>query len=681
MSGFFRDFFRLIGRYRRGLFLTFLLFCLAGVGTLFLSYHLSTRSDFCDSCHFETPYVESWEASTHAGVDCIECHMPGSFGGKVNRSVHAITSTWRYWWGANEKIPRAEVADENCLQCHEERLLQGPIEFEKGILFDHAHHLNAELRGMKLRCTSCHSQIVQGAHMEVTRETCFLCHFKGLPRGEAVSGCRCHDAPKDIVIHEGFEFRHAEYLTLGVVCEECHVNVTPGDGAVPRATCMTCHNARLEAYDNVPFLHRKHVVDHSVDCASCHEPVGHEDVDLVRSLETACESCHGNQHNPQRDMFMGIGAQDVEPFPSLMFKAQVGCDGCHREETSGALRGERIAKATGQACVMCHGRGFDTMLDEWRESVGDYFRLIGPLVDEARAAWRSAGRSSRDRVQESYDRAEKNLQFLHDGHGEHNLVYTKLVFLKVQEDYNAVLSGLEPSYKPRAPLTFAERDLRGNCTQSCHANLKKAKIVKFQGIELTHNDHVYKHNLACTYCHDNTSVHGAVKLKRENCLGCHHTQENVDCAGCHKIQRRMITGVGGFGVDEIPAYMADLDCSDCHVDLHGGNHRDATLRACVDCHEEGYDEMVDVWQEETRSRLDELGAALAEVRQVGMTARSRGTKTETIREAEKLRTEAESHLEMIKNDRSTGVHNTEFAGALLDKASEYLNRAKELLTE
>jgi hypothetical protein len=50
----------------------------------------------------------------------------------------------------------------------------------------------------------------------------------------------------------------------------------------------------------------------------------------------------------------------------------------------------------------------------------------------------------------------------------------------------------------RAPLAFSG-GLRGNYTASCHANLKKAKIVRFEGLELTHNDHVYKHNLACTF--------------------------------------------------------------------------------------------------------------------------------------------------------------------------------------
>ena len=44
---------------------------------LFLSYQTS-RSAFCDSCHYMDPYVRHWQASTHSGVDCVSCHDYGS---------------------------------------------------------------------------------------------------------------------------------------------------------------------------------------------------------------------------------------------------------------------------------------------------------------------------------------------------------------------------------------------------------------------------------------------------------------------------------------------------------------------------------------------------------------------------------------------------------------------------
>ena len=683
MGSFFRDFFRLVGRYRRGLFLTFLLACFVFVAGVFLSYHLSTQTGTCDSCHFEKTYVESWKGSEHADVECHTCHTPLGFGGKMNRGLRAMATAWHYAWGTHSRVPRTEIDDRNCLQdgCHDTRLIEGPIEFVKGIEFDHADHLGDNIRGIDLRCTSCHSQIVQGAHMEVTEETCFLCHFKNLPRGQAISGCACHGPPEDLVIHEGFEFEHSQYITLGVVCEECHVNVTAGSGEVPRGVCQGCHNPRLEAYDNVGFMHRKHVVEHTVDCASCHEPMDHRDVELVRSLEASCTTCHTAPHNFSRDIFMGIGAKGVAPYPSIMFKAQVGCDGCHRESVHQTLGSGEVSSATAEACVMCHGKGFDNMLHEWRETIDLYLDRVAPLHRRASAAYRSAGASAKERVRKAMEEADYNVDFLARGHGEHNLVYTKLILIQVQEDLNDVLRGLRPSWRDETPLVFTESDLRGNCTMACHANLRKAKIVSFEGLELTHNDHVYKHNLSCTYCHDNSEVHGKVKLKRENCLGCHHTQENRECTDCHHLQKRMIGGIARFGVAEEPAIMADVDCSDCHTVLHGGNNRAATLQTCVDCHEEGYDEFVADWQDETRSRLAELREKDAEIRRLEVTARSRSVPTETIRAAEMLRTEARSFFDLIEKDRSGGAHNIDFAGTLLDAAEEKLGAAEAALTE
>ncbi len=683
MGGFFRDFTRLIGRYRRGLFSSFLVACVLWMGALFTSYQLSTQSGFCDNCHFEEPYITSWEESSHADVDCHACHMPVGFGGKLDRSYQAIVSTWRYMWGSHDNLPRAEIDDQNCLQsgCHDDRLIQGTIEYEKGILFDHADHMGEEVRGMTLGCTSCHSQIVQGSHMEVTRETCYLCHFKNLPRGEAIAGCSCHGAPEDLVVHGGFEFKHAQYLTLGVRCQECHIDVAEGNGEVPRAICMTCHNARLEAYEDEAFIHRKHVEEHDVDCASCHESITHRDVKLVRSLETTCTGCHSGSHNPQRDMFMGIGALGVDPYPSVMFKAQVGCEGCHRGENTTGEVGERIATASGEACVMCHGRGFDNVLTGWKETVDDYNRAIGPLLKEAQGAYKRASAGSREPYREALERAEHNVKFIREGHGEHNLVYTKLVLVKVQEDLNSVLSGLNPGQATRTPLAFTEDDLRGNCTQSCHANLRKTKRVSFKGLELTHRDHVYKHNLECTYCHDNSIEHGYVKLERENCLACHHSQENRECSDCHKLQHSMFAGVGGFGVEETPSIMVDLDCSDCHADLHGGNNRAATLETCVECHEDGYEEFVVEWQSETDERVIVVDERLTDIRQLALTGRSRGITSDSIRVAEKYMTEALSHIEIVKGDRSRGVHNIEFVDLLLETAGKWLDRGESALTK
>jgi hypothetical protein len=682
MKRFFRDFARLIGRYRRGLFITlvalFGMWCLA----LVASYQLTTQTQLCDSCHYEEPFMESWLTSSHSDVDCHECHKPTTFGGKLNRGYDAIRATVRYWNGTHEKIPRAEIDDSNCLAsgCHDQRLSDGSSDWIKNIQFNHDHHVGLEARGIKLHCSSCHSQIVQGSHMEVTGETCFLCHFKNLPRGEALAGCNCHSVPDDPVQHEGLEFRHSQYVTMNVGCADCHVDVVEGNGNVPKSVCRTCHTVRLDTYDDVEFTHRKHVDEHHVDCASCHEPVQHHDVNFARSLETTCSACHGGTHNPQRDVFMGIGAKGLEPFPSVMFKAQVGCDGCHREDPITTARSEP-ARAIQGSCVACHGLGFDDMLDEWGEMLERFFAQLDPLYQRADLSLAAAGDGAPDSAREGIEQARYNLDFLREGHGQHNMVYAKLIFLKVQEDLNAAIAALDSGWQVETPLPFYEDDLRGNCTQTCHINMREMQQVTYQDMTLTHFDHVYKHEMECTYCHDNSKVHGEVRTQRENCLTCHHTQETRDCTDCHGPQQKMIAGRVGFGIDETPAMMVDLECEDCHVDLHGENNRTATLTTCVDCHEEGYDEFVTEWQDDTQERVGELELSLAEFLQLMTTARPRGIPSADIAIAEHAKNEALQNLEVVRNDRSGGAHNPEAAEALLDVAAERIARARELVDD
>jgi hypothetical protein len=111
--------------------------------------------------------------------------------GKFQASSQAV----KYLTKTYGSKPHAEVRDVSCMRsgCHEKRLLEGKVNWtvksvtgqDVTIRFDHRPHLTEERRGQHLRCVSCHSQIVQGQHLVVTLDTCFLCHFKGFERGPA----------------------------------------------------------------------------------------------------------------------------------------------------------------------------------------------------------------------------------------------------------------------------------------------------------------------------------------------------------------------------------------------------------------------------------------------------------------------------------------------------------------
>ena len=226
--------------------------------------------------------MTAWQASNHNQVQCVTCHVPPGIEGTIKHKFMALSMVANYFTGVYKRSkPWAEVEDTACLQggCHETRLLKGTENF-KGVVFDHTPHLTQPRRDRQLRCTSCHAQIVQGEHITVTETTCFLCHFKpDNTTGQATDLARCthcHRPPTGEAAADT-SFDHARILATGVACQNCHAGAVAGDGFVPKERCNTCH-AKLEhiqRYDDLEFVHQKHVTEHKVECTNCHIAIRH----------------------------------------------------------------------------------------------------------------------------------------------------------------------------------------------------------------------------------------------------------------------------------------------------------------------------------------------------------------------------------------------------------------------
>ena len=246
-------------------------------------WHVSSSPMLCNSCHIMKPYVEAWRTSKHNQVTCVQCHYPPGLRDTIWVKYQALTQVVKWATQTYSSKPFAEVEDGSCLRsgCHDRRLLQGKVTYKRGIIFDHKPHLEEVRRGRQLRCTSCHSQIVVGTHIEVTEDTCFLCHFKGLKTAREIhpiAGCTgCHQAPKGDIRVGSLTFNHDEVLRRGVACQSCHLNVVEGDGEAPRERCFGCHNQpeKLQRYADTPFLHDFHVARHNIECARCHTSIKH----------------------------------------------------------------------------------------------------------------------------------------------------------------------------------------------------------------------------------------------------------------------------------------------------------------------------------------------------------------------------------------------------------------------
>src|SRR5512134_2086562 len=178
----------------------------------FIEY--SARPSFCDNCHIMQPYYDSWKTSSHNQVACIKCHYAPGIRAEAMGKLQAANQVVKYVTGAYGMKPWAEIEDAACLRsgCHSERKVEGLVDYA-GVSFDHTEHLGELRRGKQLRCTSCHSQIVQGEHLAVTPVTCFLCHFKDRPAGDPVAGCTgCHPSPPRVVSPAGYVVDHAQYV-------------------------------------------------------------------------------------------------------------------------------------------------------------------------------------------------------------------------------------------------------------------------------------------------------------------------------------------------------------------------------------------------------------------------------------------------------------------------------------
>lgn len=522
MGKFFKEFFELCGRNKKSLLTTLaiILIAIVAVGGV-LSYKIS-QSSICDSCHYMDPYVRHWGTSNHAEVDCVKCHEYGVL--DLTRSAFKLVV------GVYDRRPKADVLDESCLDadCHAGHDQDENTVYHKNIAFSHAKHNNQVLRGEKLRCTSCHNQIVQyedesAGHMSVNNKACFVCHFKDAGVGESITGCNsCHGMPETKVEHGGFTFDHEPYLKLEVECKQCHTNIVKGDGAVPERKCYACHVERSRQELTRQELHDWHVTERGIDCYECHTDIEHGNFEMASALEIQCENCHLRQHNQPKQLYMGIGGRDTLDMPSGMFAAQVSCTGCHTHITpEGEIMAHQEKKeASRQSCVTCHGQGYELMFDNWLEGSKKVISDYRILIRAAEADYNSIGGNKKKRVavRETLSKMKDNYNFVREGHIPHNIQYALYLLNASVSNFELAMKDIRKSYK--APAVPASVKKENSCLTFCHGKTLFPETVDYDGSDLPHLMHVEDMEVGCESCHS-VEKHGETKINEEKCGECH----------------------------------------------------------------------------------------------------------------------------------------------------------------
>ncbi|MGZ8449468.1 MAG: cytochrome c3 family protein [Candidatus Deferrimicrobiaceae bacterium] len=625
----------------------------------------------CVVCHYMDPFYDQWKTSRHADVSCIKCH---SFS-----PVFITVTTLKYWTGLYHPKPHANVPDKACLAvgCHEGRIEKGKAKLG-AITFDHQDHMTKLRRGEKLRCTSCHYSIVQGEHVAVDTNICFLCHFKGISQGQALGGCPgCHGTPTRTVEHSGFTFSHDSYLKIGVQCKQCHLRVAEGDGRVEDSHCFDCHVGRLDRKTDPLALHRIHVTNNAIECLKCHEKIRHGEVEMVRTFEVQCDACHKRLHNYQKEMYMGAGARGVADTPSRMFSAQVACDGCHTKsvevrESGVAFPGEKKLTAERNSCVACHGKNYDRMLDDWIQASRLLAADMGAIVASGEGAVGTGPAKSKNvaEARALVADARANLNLLKAGRGAHNIEYAYRIVKAGYDQVQAAYKAAGISGGPPRPAILASPSTY--CMTLCHQRVRPPGELFFKEMEVRfpHSLHVQDVGIQCTKCHS-PDKHKMRIVTKSECMSCHHESRDIDCGHCHKAHKALYEGkVKPSGVSAAPDVMAQagVKCTDCH-ELKKGAQTVLTVKAkCEECHSAKYGKMLLSWKEEITAKENAIAVSLEEAREYLGRSQKFG---KNVDEEMKLLQGAETNYQIVTNGR--GTHNYELSRDLLKSAQSSLD--------
>lgn len=206
------------------------------------------------------------------------------------------------------------------------------------------------------------------------------------------------------------------------------------------------------------------------------------------------------------------------------------------------------------------------------------------------------------------------------------------------------------------------------------------------GTQFDHDMHIEAFDLACNDCHFGVVHNPSSKTDRMNlCLACHaefqdDAPQMADCDTCHQAQFEMNSGEGAIAVENIPSMMfgedVGMSCLDCHTGIDKGLYRPSSA-SCADCHADpAYKEIFDQWAAETEMRIEELKlqrvAVEAELIDADQAERDTAEAWETYQTAV-------YNLKFVRNDGTHGVHNNEYAEAILDKVETDFAKTLEQL--
>jgi cytochrome b subunit of formate dehydrogenase len=280
-------------------------------------------NEFCLGCHKDA----SVEASSHASVQCAECHTnitkdhDGALPAELKLEADKICAQCHGM--AAKQLPKSVHSDHTCKKCH------GSAHKIEG-----AKSLDSKISrvGQVKTCGKCHDEVIASFEQSV--------HGRGLLRSgltEASPSCSdCHSA-HNIAAHAD-EKAKTGHMKSPETCGACHQTVLKeweesAHGALwkdgkPGPVCVDCHVNEHNIADPKSAEVRKLM---PVECGGCHEEDLHTFRDSFHGKATAlgwtsvamCSDCHTAHRNlPTSDP-----ASTVHPD-----NLKATCGACHPKE-------------------------------------------------------------------------------------------------------------------------------------------------------------------------------------------------------------------------------------------------------------------------------------------------------------------------------------------------------------
>ena len=413
---------------------------IAVVSVILSAEYYSSRPSFCGSCHVMHKPFNSWEKSKHRNVKCVDCHYAPGEHHTIKAKFKGLSQFFSYFaTGEHQARRKAWIKDVSCTtsKCHPDQQLQEKeVKFTDKINYNHKTHFDKKIEGQELHCSTCHQHVSSDKHFEVSKEACFLCHFKNTEFNKGRAKCSlCHDIPtkslqqqKDETNPDERPITHKSLEEAKVPCRSCHYELIQGDGEIKEEGCLGCHDTpeELEKLSDKKLMHKEHVANHKANCFDCHRPIQHKKVEFLDPVRESCFICHPDHHKYQKLLLTGDTWKDIKQAPGLMYNVKTNCIGCHVDEKN--INGEIVLHGSSKSCVDCHTAKHEEMVQTWKARTDNELNSAREIKKEALDAIENVrGKVPEKKLKEAMAMIEEgqgNLLIVEYGGGVHNQKYS-----------------------------------------------------------------------------------------------------------------------------------------------------------------------------------------------------------------------------------------------------------------